>query len=227
MNNHLPMTVSPTIIGEARSLTKRKEEDVMKTIHVISHTHWDREWYRTFQQFRLQLVHLVDGLLDMLAKDPNYKYFMLDGQTIVLDDYLLMRSEAEDTLKEHVRNRRILIGPCHILPDMFLASPEAHIHNLLVGEREARKFGQKMMIGYMPDSFGHIGQMPQILRGFGMENACLWRGLDDQPAGFWWQFPDGSRVLTMYLHDHPLWTAPGIYRSCVMCVLCAVLSGKQ
>ncbi|MDV6345360.1 hypothetical protein R2Q26_12520 [Nitrosomonas sp. Is37] len=96
----------------------------MKTIHVISHTHWDREWYRTFQQFRLQLVYLVDGLLDMLAKDPNYKYFMLDGQTIVLNDYLLMRLEAEDTLKEHVRNRRILIGPWHILPDMFLVSPK-------------------------------------------------------------------------------------------------------
>ena len=60
----------------------------MKTLHVISHTHWDREWYRTFQQFRLKLVHLVDGLLDILETDPDFKYFMLDGQTIVLDDYL-------------------------------------------------------------------------------------------------------------------------------------------
>ncbi|WP_256203539.1 glycosyl hydrolase-related protein [Nitrosomonas sp. Nm58] len=173
----------------------------MKTIHVICHTHWDREWYRTFQQFRLRLVHLVDGLLDILAKDGNYKYFMLDGQTIALDDYLLMRPEAEDTLREHIRKGRVLIGPWHILPDMFLVSPEAHIRNLLAGEREARKFGQKMMIGYMPDSFGHIGQMPQILRGFGINNACLWRGLDDQPAEFWWESPDGSRVLMMYLRD--------------------------
>lgn len=70
----------------------------MKTIHLISHTHWDREWYRTFQQFRLQLVNLVDGLLDLLASDRDYKHFMLDGQTIVLDDYLLMRPEAESTL---------------------------------------------------------------------------------------------------------------------------------
>jgi len=173
----------------------------MKTIHVISHTHWDREWYLTFQQFRLRLVHLVDGLLDILAEDHNYKHFMLDGQTIMLGDYLIMRPEAEDTIKDHVRNGRILIGPWHILPDMFLVSPEAHIRNLLAGDREARKFGQKMMIGYMPDSFGHIEQMPQILRGFGIDNACLWRGLDDQPAEFWWQSPDGSRVLLMYLRD--------------------------
>ncbi|MBI5353037.1 MAG: hypothetical protein HZB50_10395 [Chloroflexi bacterium] len=173
----------------------------MKTIHVVSHTHWDREWYRTFQQFRLKLVHLVDGLLDLLAHDRDYKHFMLDGQTIVLDDYLLMRPEAESTLKDHIRKGRILIGPWHILPDMILVSPEAHIRNLLAGDREARRFGPKMNIGYMPDSFGHIGQMPQILRGFGIDNACLWRGLDDQPAEFWWQSPDGSRVLMLYLRD--------------------------
>jgi alpha-mannosidase len=173
----------------------------MKTIHLISHTHWDREWYRTFQQFRLRLVHLVDGLLDILTTDRDFKHFMLDGQTIVLDDYLLMRPEAESTLTEHIRKGRVLIGPWHILPDMFLVSPEAHIRNLLAGDREARRFGPKMMIGYMPDSFGHIGQMPQILQGFGIDNACLWRGLDDQPAEFWWQSPDGSRVLMLYLRD--------------------------
>lgn len=173
----------------------------MKTIHLVSHTHWDREWYRTFQQFRLRLVHLVDGLLDILAADRGYKHFMLDGQTIILDDYLLMRPEAESTLTRLIRSGRALIGPWHILPDMFLVSPEAHIRNLLAGDRNARRFGPKMPIGYMPDSFGHIGQMPQILRGFGIDNACLWRGLDDQPTEFWWQSPDGTRVLMLYLRD--------------------------
>jgi alpha-mannosidase len=173
----------------------------MKTIHLISHTHWDREWYRTFQQFRLRLVHLVDGLLDLLASDRDYKHFMLDGQTIILDDYLLMRPEAESTLARLIRSGRVLIGPWHILPDMFLVSPEAHVRNLLAGDRNARRFGPKMNIGYMPDSFGHIGQMPQILQGFGIDNACLWRGLDDQPTEFWWQSPDGTRVLMLYLRD--------------------------
>ena len=150
----------------------------MKTLHVISHTHWDREWYQTFQQFRLKLVHLIDKLLDILAEDPEFKYFMLDGQTIVLDDYLHMRPEMEETLREHIQSGRILIGPWHILPDMFLVSPEAHIRNLLQGERTTRKFGPKMPIGYIPDPFGHPGQVPQILKGFGIEAAALWRGLE-------------------------------------------------
>lgn len=173
----------------------------MRTLHVVSHTHWDREWYRAFQQFRLRLVHLVDALLDLLEQDRNFKFFMLDGQTIILDDYLLMRPDNEKILRDHIRKGRILIGPWHILPDMFLVSPEAHIRNLLEGDRTARKFGPKMMIGYMPDSFGHFGQMPQLVRGFGMDTISLWRGPDDQPAEFWWDAPDGSRVLMAYQRD--------------------------
>ncbi len=173
----------------------------MRNIHVVSHTHWDREWYLPFQSFRLKLVHLIDGLLDLLEQDPQFKYFLLDGQTIVLDDYLDMRPEKESVLRRHIQKGRIIIGPWHILPDMFLVGPESHIRNLLQGDRTARKFGPKVMIGYIPDSFGHPGQVPQILRGFGIKTACLWRGLDDQPAEFWWHSPDGSRVLMAYLRD--------------------------
>jgi alpha-mannosidase len=173
----------------------------MRNLHVVSHTHWDREWYLPFQLFRLKLVHLVDGMLDILELDREFKYFMLDGQTIVLDDYLYMRPENETVLREHIRKGRIIIGPWHILPDMFLVGPEAHIRNLQQGDRTARKFGPKMMIGYMPDSFGHIGQVPQILRGFGIEVASLWRGVYDGPSEFWWQSPDGSRVLMAYLRE--------------------------
>jgi alpha-mannosidase len=171
------------------------------TIHLVSHTHWDREWYLTFQQFRLKLVNLIDNLLDLLAEDPNFRYFMLDGQTIVLDDYLQIRPEREQELCEHIRNGRLLIGPWHILPDEFLVSPEAIIRNLLQGERTSRRFGSKMKVGYIPDTFGHIGQMPQILQGFGLQAASLQRGLSDQPCEFWWQSPDGSRVFMAYLRD--------------------------
>ena len=173
----------------------------MRNIHVISHTHWDREWYRSFQSFRLKLVHLVDGLLELLERDPNFKYFMLDGQTIVLEDYLYMRPEKEALLRKYIQKGRIVIGPWHILPDMFLVGPEAHIRNLLQGDQTTRRFGPKMMVGYIPDPFGHPGQVPQILRGFGIETACLWRGLDEEPAEFWWQSPDGSKVLMAYLRD--------------------------
>ena len=173
----------------------------MKTLHVISHTHWDREWYETFQQFRLKLVHLIDKLLDILDEDPDFKHFMLDGQTIILDDYLQIRPEKEEVLRQHIQSGRILIGPWHILPDMFLVSPEAHIRNLLEGDRTTHKLGHKMNVGYIPDPFGHPGQMPQILKGFGLEAAALWRGLSDQPPELWWESPDGSRIFLAYLRD--------------------------
>ncbi len=171
------------------------------TIHLVSHTHWDREWYLPFQVFRLKLVHLIDGLLDLLQQDPNFRYFTLDGQTIVLEDYLEMRPEREEELRSHIQADRILVGPWYVLPDEFLVSPEALIRNLLEGERICRRFGPKMMVGYIPDPFGHIGQMPQILRGFGISSASLWRGLTDEPCEFWWRAPDGSQVLMAYLRD--------------------------
>jgi len=172
----------------------------MQTLHIVSHTHWDREWYKTFQQFRLQLVHLVDNLLTILENDPSYQHFMLDGQTIVLEDYLQVRMANLPLLQKYIQENRILIGPWYILPDEFLVSPEAIIRNLLVGSQISKLFGQRMMIGYLPDPFGHIAQMPQILNGFHMDTACLWRGvLKEYPTVFHWEAPDGSRVLLAHL----------------------------
>lgn len=173
----------------------------MRTLHLVSHTHWDREWYLPFQLFRLKLVHLVDNLLAILDNDPDFRHFMLDGQTIVLEDYLEMRPEMEETLARFVEDGRLLIGPWYILPDEFLVSPEATIRNLLEGDCVARRFGGKVMVGYLPDTFGHIGQMPQILRGFDMKTACVWRGVPDLPCEVWWQAPDESRVLLAHLRE--------------------------
>lgn len=173
----------------------------MRKLHLVSHTHWDREWYRTFQQFRLRLVHLIDSVLDLLDKDRNFKYFMLDGQTIVLEDYLTMRPENENRLRRYIQNGRLAIGPFHILPDEFLVSPEATVRNLLEGDRTCRRFGAKMQVGYIPDPFGHIGQLPQILKGFDIHTACVQRGLSDEGCEFWWEAPDGSHVFMAYLRD--------------------------
>ena len=173
----------------------------MRTLHLVSHTHWDREWYLTFQQFRLKLVQMMDSLLALLEADPEFRHFMLDGQTILLEDYLEIRPERAVQIRALVQEGRLLIGPWYILPDEFLVSPEAIIRNLLEGERIAQSFGGKMQVGYIPDPFGHIGQMPQILLGFGIDTACLQRGLSDEPLEFWWQAPDGSRVFMAYLRE--------------------------
>jgi len=173
----------------------------MKRLIVVSHTHWDREWYLTFQQFRLKLVRLVDKLLDVLERNPRFRYFMLDGQTVVLADYLEVRPENEARLRRYVRQGRILVGPWYVLPDEFLVSGEAMVRNLLLGHRLADDFGGVMKAGYLPDSFGQTGQIPQIMRGFGIDCAVIYRGVgpEAEQSEFLWQSPDGSEVLAIHL----------------------------
>ena len=103
------------------------------TAFVVSHTHWDREWYQPFQEFRVRLVAMVDRLLDLLDADPDFRHFMLDGQTIVLDDYLAVRPDRRGDLQRHVSSGRLLVGPWYILPDEFLVGPESLVRNLLTG----------------------------------------------------------------------------------------------
>jgi mannosylglycerate hydrolase len=172
-------------------------------ILVIPHTHWDREWYQTFQQFRIRLVKTIDVLLTLLERDKHFSHFMLDGQTIVLDDYLEVRPEQEERLKEYIRAGRLLVGPWYLQPDEFLVSGEALIRNLQIGLRRAAELGGVMRVGYVPDCFGHIAQLPQILQGVGIDNAVFWRGVGSEArqSEFYWTAPDGSRVLVIHLAD--------------------------
>ena len=143
----------------------------------VSHTHWDRAWYVTFQEYRIRLVRLVDRLLELLQTRPDYRVYMLDGQMAVLEDYLEVRPQRAAELQAHCRQGRIQVGPWYVLADEFLVSPEALIRNLMVGHRMGAEYGGVMRIGYVPDGFGHIAQLPQILRGFGIDYAFFWRGL--------------------------------------------------
>ncbi|MFD1733194.1 hypothetical protein ACFSC4_21810 [Deinococcus malanensis] len=147
------------------------------TVHVYHHTHWDREWWSTRERFRFRLVHTVDAILDALAAGPDLASFVLDGQTLVLKDYLQVRPGRRDELIRQIRDGRLFVGPWHILPDEFLVSGEATLRNLWLGERTARDLGVEVSrVGYLPDQFGHIAQMPQLLRGFGIDSAVVWRG---------------------------------------------------
>jgi hypothetical protein len=168
---------------------------------VVAHTHWDREWYVTHETFRYRLVGLLDGVLDLLERDPSFRHFTLDGQTIVLSDYLELRPGARERIAKLVREGRLLVGPWFVLPDEWLVSGEALIRNLRRGLAEARELGAVMRVGYVPDQFGHVGQLPQLLAGFGCESAALWRGVPAEidESLFEWEAPDGTRVFTAYL----------------------------
>jgi hypothetical protein len=168
---------------------------------VVPHTHWDREWYLSFEGFRAKLVPTLDAVLDLLATDPLWRHFHLDGQTAMIDDYLEVRPEREDEIRTHVASGRLSCGPWVTLVDEFLVSGESIVRNLEDGIERARELGADGFAGYLPDQFGHIGQMPQILRRAGIDNAVVWRGV---PSGidrtsFIWRAPDGSEVTALYL----------------------------
>ncbi|HEX6501394.1 MAG TPA: hypothetical protein VF054_20540 [Micromonosporaceae bacterium] len=169
-------------------------------IHLVPHTHWDREWYEPFQRFRLRLVDLLDDVISRAEADESF-HFTLDGQLAAVDDYLEVRPEAAARIAALVERGQFAIGPWAILLDEFLCSGENIVRNLEWGLRRAAELGGAMSVGYLPDMFGHCAQMPQILVGAGLRQACVWRGVPasvDRHA-FRWQAPDGTGVRTEYL----------------------------
>ncbi len=175
----------------------------LRTVIVVSHTHWDREWYLPFEDFRWQLVKTMDQLIELMEQNLQYKHFNLDGQTILLDDYLELRPQNRDRLKNLIASNRFQIGPWYVLADEFLVSGEALVRNILFGHQTASQFGRVMPIGYVPDAFGHIAQLPQILKGFDIDSTVWWRGIEDGgktlPTELRWRAPDGSEVLLVHL----------------------------
>jgi len=165
-------------------------------IIIVPETHWDREWYITFQEFRARLVIMMDKLIDILNNDPNYRKFTLDGQVIPLEDYCEVRPDMKDTIRKFVKEGRLSIGPMYILPDEFLVSGESLIRNLMIGHQIGLRYGDIMKAGYIPDPFGHIAQMPQILKGFEIPSILFWRGFGNE-------FEDNN------LNMEFIWNAPG------------------
>lgn len=172
------------------------------TVAIVPHTHWDREWYQPFQVFRIRLVALLDQLLPLLEADLSYARFLLDGQTAVLDDYLAIRPEAAARLERLAASGRLQVGPWMILMDEFMVSGETLVRDLQLGMARAMALGGAMPVGYLPDMFGHVAQMPQLLALAGLRHAVVWRGVPQAvtQTAFWWEAPDGSRVRAEYLY---------------------------
>ena len=173
-------------------------------MHVVAHTHWDREWYQPAAVFGLRLMRLVDDLLDLLPRRPDFPTFLLDGQAIVLDDYLGARPEQEGRIRRLFAEGRLEAGPWYVLADELLVSGESLVRNLMAGSRAvARLGGEPMAVGYSPDAFGHPAALPAVLHGFGLDVAVLWRGFGGEPGQegdlHLWRSPDGSEVLMVHL----------------------------
>ncbi len=184
----------------------------MKKIYcVISHTHWDREWYRSFEGFRMRLCDLINNLFNILEEYPQY-IFHLDAQTVVLEDYLEIYPENREKLKSYISSGNIIVGPWYLQNDFYLTSGEATIRNLLKGTRLAKSFGKCGTAGYAPDQFGNISQLPQILKNFGVDNFIFGRGFNPYginengekylipiPSEFIWRGADGTEALAVHM----------------------------
>ncbi len=173
------------------------------TYHIVSHSHWDREWYFPFDRFRAMLVDMIEDLIELFSRDPEFKSYTLDGQMAAVMDYLETRPDRMETIRDLVTKGKLFIGPWYILSDEFLSSGESHIRNLSLGLRLGKTLGGAMRVGYIPDQFGHIAQMPQILKGFGIDTALIYRGFGGEPgqekSEYWWISPDETRVLMHHL----------------------------
>jgi mannosylglycerate hydrolase len=176
-------------------------------VGVVVQTHWDREWYLPHQSFIARMLRVVESIAGQLEAG-QLDSFLFDGQTAAMEDLF---EHAEAPLAARVRalaaSGRIVLGPWYVMADEFLASGEALLRNLELGMRDAAALGSCQKVGYLPDTFGHVSQMPQMLAIAGIGSAVLWRGADAEHAEFDWVGLDGTVTPTIFLtegyYQHP------------------------
>src|SRR5215216_5027910 len=181
--------------------------------HLIPHTHWDREWYLPQSIFLARLVFALDDLLTRLASEPN-STFLLDGQTVLLEDYLRVRPDREAQVAELVRAGRLQVGPWYVLTDELIPSGESLIRNLLAGQADAARLGGRTDVLYSPDAFGHPAVWPQLAGEFGIRFGVVWRGLGGEAGQHYdlyrWRGPDGREVMLYHLPPDGYETGAGL-----------------
>ncbi|SDO23460.1 mannosylglycerate hydrolase [Paenibacillus sp. yr247] len=184
----------------------------MKKVHIVPHMHWDREWYFSTEESRILLVNNMEEIMQVLENNSDYPYYILDGQTAVLEDYFAAKPENKERVKKLVQAGKLIIGPWYTQTDEMVVGGESIVRNLLYGLKDSKEFGEPMMIGYLPDSFGQSSQMPQIFSGFDIKYTIFWRGTSERhgtdKTEFYWEADDGSKVLVQLL---PLGYAIGKY----------------
>lgn len=174
----------------------------MAKVHIIPHTHWDREWYFSVEDSLVLLSYNLDKILDTLENNKRFPAFLLDGQASLIEDYLKIKPENKNRIEKLIKEKKLFIGPWYTQTDEMVVAGESIIRNLLYGTRISSEFGGYMPIGYLPDSFGQSSQMPEIFKGFDIDSVILWRGvcnLDTKKTEFYWESPSGAKVFVLQL----------------------------
>lgn len=170
-----------------------------RKVHVVPHSHWDREWYFTTSRSKVYLMKDLKDVLDTLESNPDFKYFMIDAQGSLLDDYIKWMPQDKDRITKLVKEKKLVIGPWYTQTDQLVISGESIVRNMYYGMKRCETFGGYMNVGYVPDSFGQSGNMPQIYKEFGIDDTLFWRGVSDDMVNhtdYNWRDDDGSVVFT-------------------------------
>lgn len=176
-----------------------------KQVIAYLHTHWDREWYREFEVFRLRLLRVFDNVLDMLENN-KIPSFYFDGQVSALLDYLEIRPEKEGLVRKFIAEKKLYIGPCYTLVDEFLTDKTVFEKNLEIGLKISKDFGCTDFIGYLADTFGHSQNIPKIFKDFGIDKCVVWRGCGDIPSEFSFNEINTVNLIRGYFMD--IFSAP-------------------
>jgi len=171
-----------------------------KKVFLYIHSHWDREWYREFEEFRLRLIEVVDDIISKLEKN-EIPYFYFDGQTAAVEDYLEIHPEKQENIEKLIKNKKLAIGPFYCSADSFLVSCEFLLRNLSIGINYSKKLGCNDFIGYLSDTFGHSAAIPSILKTAQIDKAILWRGLGSLPSELSWQDIAVTYLIQGYFQD--------------------------
>src|SRR5438477_2210188 len=171
--------------------------------HLIPHTHWDREWYLPRAALQARFVGVMDDLIERLQADPAYRSFLLDGQTVLVEDYLRVRPDREGDVRTLVKTGRLQVGPWYVLPDEQIPSGEGLVRNLLLGAADAERLGGRLDVLYSPDAFGHPPAWPTLAREFGIRYGVVWRGLGGEAGQerdlYRWRGLDEKEVVLWHL----------------------------
>lgn len=148
----------------------------MVKAYFVNHTHWDREWYFTTQDAQVLSDQLFTQVLDELEEHPEAN-FTLDGQMSIIDEYVEIHPEGKKRIQKLVNRKQLFIGPWYTQTDAMVPSAESLLRNLIIGIIDAKEnYGEPMMLGYLPDTFGFNANLPMILNQVGIRDFLSWRG---------------------------------------------------
>lgn len=175
------------------------------TAYIVNHTHWDREWRYPIWENRQYLIDMIDELLEILDTQPEYSCFLMDGQSVIIEDYLEFKPENREKVEAYIKAGKIDVGPWYTLPDLYPVCGESLVRNLLKGDRLSKKLGRRLNVAHESFGWGQTAQFPQIYQGFGLDFVVVAKNVSKDRCPnceFLWEAPDGTRVFATRLGEH-------------------------